>query len=104
MTRPKIVKCISEAIHSLEPTATSILFGSEARGDARENSDIDVLVLLDADNDFVEREGNVTYELFQLGLKNGVEINPVVFRRSHWENRPFKTPFYCNVMNEGVLI
>ena len=104
MTRPAIVNRISKTIHRLEPTATSILFGSEARGDASANSDIDVLVLLDAENDFVEREGEVAYELFLLGLANNIEINPVIFRRSHWENRPFKTPFYCNVMNEGIQI
>ena len=30
--------------------------------------------------------------------------SPTVMLRKQWENMPFKTPFYINVMNEGIRI
>ena len=33
MRRPEIVKRIQETVHQAEPSATIILYGSEARGD-----------------------------------------------------------------------
>lgn len=35
MRRPEIVKRVQETVRQTEPSATIILYGSEARGDAR---------------------------------------------------------------------
>lgn len=43
MRRPEIVKQIRQAVRQTDPTATVILYGSEARGDARPDSDINVV-------------------------------------------------------------
>ena len=37
-------------------------------------------------------------------LETGVLINARVMPRLVWENRPFVTPFYINVTNEGVML
>ena len=49
MRREHIVNQVREILHKAVPTAKAILYGSEARGDAGEDSDIDLLVLLDGD-------------------------------------------------------
>ena len=46
----------------------------------------------------------VTLPLYELELEIGVEISPIVMLKKQWKNRPFKTPFYENVMNEGVAL
>ena len=97
MRRPEIVKRIQETVHQAEPSATIILYGSEARGDARPDSDIDVLILLDGDKRDLRKEDRLSGALYELELSSGVMI-------SQWNNRPFKTPFYINVMNEGIKL
>lgn len=104
MTRSKIVEQISRTIRRMEPTATMILYGSEARGDNRPDSDIDVLILLDGDKRDLKREDKLSGELYEIELASGVLISPMIMLRKQWENRPFKTPFYINVMNEGIRI
>ena len=104
MRRPDIVKQISQTIHRVEPMATTLLYGSEARGDANPNSDIDLLILLDGDKRDLKRENALSGELYEIELKSGVQISPMIMLKSQWENRPFKTPFYVNVMNEGIRL
>ena len=104
MRRPEIVEQIKQAIQKTEPTATAILYGSEARGDARADSDIDVLILLDGDKRDFRREDIISGELYNLELNTGVLISPMIMLRKQWENRPFKTPFYINVVNEGITL
>lgn len=104
MKRTEIVNQISKAIRRVAPTATAILYGSEARGDARPDSDIDVLILLDGDHRDLKHEDEISGNLYDIELATGVLICPMIVLRKQWENRPFKTPFYMNVMREGVRI
>ena len=104
MRRPEIVERIKYAIKNIEPTATTILYGSEARGDARADSDIDVLVLLEGESRDLKREDAISGALYDIELSTGVLISPMIMLRRQWENRPFKTPFYINVMNEGITL
>lgn len=104
MKRKDIVDRISKTIHRIAPTATAILYGSEARGDSRPDSDIDVLILLDGDKLNLKREMDITGPLNEIEWQTGVLVSPTVMLRKQWENMPFKTPFYINVMNEGIRI
>ena len=104
MRRPEIVKQIRQAVRHTDPTATVILYGSEARGDARPDSDIDVLILLEGNKRDLQRESEMSGALYDVELATGVLVSPMIMLRSQWENRPFKTPFYINVVNEGIQL
>lgn len=104
MKRPEIVNNIRLAIRHVNPDATAILYGSEARGDARPDSDIDLLVLLDGDRRNYDAEDRIADALLDIELKHRVNISPLIMLRKQWESRPFKTPFYVNVRNEGIVL
>jgi hypothetical protein len=40
--------------------------------------------------------------LYEVELATGILICSMIIPRKSWENRPFKTPFYVNVINEGI--
>ena len=104
MKRADVVEQIRKIIHEIAPTAKAILFGSEARGEARSDSDIDLLILVDGEKMSLEQEESITLPLYELELKTGVTISPIIMLKKLWENRPFKTPFYINIVNEGIVL
>ena len=104
MRRPNIIRQIRETVRNAEPRAQIILYGSEARGDARPDSDIDLLILLDESEITPEREMEIIRLLYRVELMTGVIINPMVLPQEKWTNRPFQTPFSINVMNEGIAL
>lgn len=81
----------------------AILFGSRARGDARVDSDWDVLILLDKDRITPADMDYVSYPIRELGWEIDAMVNPVMYTMKDWESKSF-TPFYKNVMKEGVVL
>ena len=104
INRRDIVRKAEELIHAIEPDAEIILFGSEARGNARPDSDIDLLVLLSGNQKSVDREMVLFEPLYMLEGQTGISISPKIYLKKDWENRPFVTPFYLNVMREGIVL
>jgi uncharacterized protein (UPF0332 family)/predicted nucleotidyltransferase len=79
-----------------EDVGRVILYGSKARGDATQWSDIDLLVVTASR---YERVKEICYDLEHANFF----IAPIVFSHDSWENNHrFKLPFYVNVRRAGI--
>ena len=99
----KIFKEIQTLKRQILPNEKVILFGSQARGDAREDSDWDLLVIIDKGEKTQEDEDKYAYPFDELGWHHGVAINSVLYTKKQWEQGKI-FPFYKNVMHEGIDI
>jgi len=85
------------------PNERVILFGSQARGDACEDSDWDLLVLLNKEKKMFEDEDSYGYPFAEMGLKYKTYVSVKIYTSKEWEKRK-PTPFYKNVEHEGIEI
>lgn len=99
-----ILLTIKDSVKSIDPTATVILYGSFARGDNDQNSDIDLLILLEKERLTRDDEKKIKYPLYDIEFETGRIISPLVLSKYDWESRHKITPFYENVTNEGVIL
>lgn len=95
---------IKDTARAIMPAnAKVILFGSRARGDWHNESDWDVLVLLDKDH-ISERDHELyTYPFWSLGWETDEMIHPIIYTMKEWEKRN-GSEFYRNVTSEGIRI
>ena len=77
----------------MAPTAKTILYGSQARNEARSDSDIDLLILLDGEKMTLKDEESITLPLYELELKTGVSISPIVTLKKTLGEPPIPPPF-----------
>lgn len=94
---------IHEKIAEIDPKANVILYGSRARGDEREDSDWDILVLTDYPVD-INKERVFRNHLYDLELQTGEPFSIFVYSKSDWNSKQRITPFYQNVTRDGVAI
>lgn len=102
MRRTKVTKSIARALKTVPYSLDVKLFGSEARGDAHADSDIDLLILVDKPNVTPIDEDVIFSPLYQIELQTGVLINPLILPKNEWGKKV--TPFYINVENEAVSL
>ncbi len=79
------------------------LFGSEARGEAGPDSDLDVLVVVQPDTERTILEDRVIDIAFDVNLEFGLYISPRVVTPGILNDPVWReTPFFKNVVRESI--
>ena len=99
-----ILIAIKKLVEERDSSAKIYLYGSRAKGNAKKDSDWDLLILLNRDKITSEIENDITYPLYDLEFETGKIISSVVISRNDWETRHKITPFYKNIQKEGVTL
>ena len=86
------------------PDAEIILYGSKAKGNADDESDMDVLILLDREiNNALEEE--IFHISYEIELKHGVVFGEIVENKDFWVSpKACAMPLHRNIDKEGIAI
>ena len=102
--RPALAEFVKRIRQTLSQHILDVrLFGSEARGEATVESDIDVLIIVQPDNQRVRLEDRIIDIAFDVNLAFGVYISPRVVTPAILAD-PIRreTPFLKNVTRESI--
>jgi predicted nucleotidyltransferase len=100
-------KAIEAAIKMLKgefSVSKVILFGSKARGDHDEHSDIDLLVIASKLLHWKEEKA-IIGALFDIGMEYDVLFSPLFTSVDEWENGIFtEFPVYYEILRDGTVV
>ncbi len=102
--RNTIFKQVRNVVHSFDPQARIILFGSRARGDHRQDSDWDFMVLTEKEFDWKQESDFRNKVYYDIELKTDAVIYATIENQKNWEIYKNADPFYINIAKEGVEI
>ena len=97
-----ITHLIREKIKKKDPLAEVILFGSHARGQSNQDSDWDILILLDQSNVNRAIEKEYRDQLYDVELEVGEPISTLVYSKADWELNHTVTSLFQNIKKEGI--
>ena len=82
-----------------------ILYGSYARGNYTDASDIDIMILTDfSDKEIEKYRDEISDIAFDIELETGYVFSPIVRNIETFKVRTNYIPFYRNVETEGVVL
>ena len=66
--------------------AKVIVYGSYARGDYRDNSDVDIMILVKMSDEEIKAVKNDIYDLaFDVEMSTGIELSPIIKNEKQYE-------------------
>ena len=82
-----------------------IVYGSYAREDYSELSDVDVMILVTLSEEKIKKISDEISDMaFEYLMKFGVDISPVITNIDHFNYWVDNLPYYRNIRDEGVRL
>lgn len=109
-TKEELIKITHEFVKDIKPIFGNhlqkvILFGSYARGDYDAESDIDIMILVDCEENLLKQLKSQLLDItVDTNLNNDVLISTILVDVKKFNKYFHILPFYMNVYNEGVVL
>ena len=104
MTQTAVLEALANFVSEKLPDAEVFLFGSRATNQSTSDSDWDVLVLLNQDSVSAETERSIMDDFYELELKTGNVISPLIYSKAVWNKTRPVTRLYQKISKEGIRI
>ena len=102
-----IINSFAESVKKLfgEKSCKIIVYGSYARGDFNDKSDVDIMVLVDVPEKDIWKYENIVYDLaYDIMMDTGVDVSPVIKNIDQFNYWSDTLPYYRNINKEGVVL
>ena len=98
-----VAKELKEKLSEVTSLVDLIVFGSRARGNQDEFSDLDISIIVPSLN--TELKERIYEIVWEVGFENYVVISPLVFTEDEIENSALRSaPIVKNILEEGVRV
>lgn len=99
----EIARKLKQRLSGIIPLIDFKVFGSRARGDYDEYSDMDVFIEVESINK--ELKAKISDIVWEVGFENFIVISPLIFTRDEIEKSPLRaSPIVENIAEEGVAV
>lgn len=80
-----------------------VLFGSRARGDAHDESDMDILIIMSEVDSKTRRQ--IRFLATEIWLEHGIFLSTYILSLTHWrELQKLSTALYQNIREDGLVL
>lgn len=104
MTQTAVLEALIDFVSEKLPDAEVFLFGSRATETSTSDSDWDILVLLDQEAISSEKEKSIMDDFYELELKTGNVISPLIYSKLVWNKTRPVTRLYQRISKEAIRI
>ena len=100
----ELIQRIKEVIREIDPKAEALLYGSRSRGQADQESDWDLLILLSVPvTEQLKRR--IRHSLYEIEWETSEVISCIIHSRAQWDSAPLReTPFRQRVSREAIRL